>query len=162
MTQTPPPGWYTDPANGTGMRWWDGNAWSMHTQPVAPQPVGAQPVAQPVTAPQAYGTAPATYPPASQFGTPTYGQTQPGAPAPYTAWQPTPGRARSSNHYAFITFGVVALYLVLAAFAHIVFIGIVPILMSIRSFQAKESLAPVAIGAAVVSIVVSLTVLTGH
>lgn len=27
---TPPPGWYTDPNDPTGERWWDGSAWSAH------------------------------------------------------------------------------------------------------------------------------------
>jgi hypothetical protein len=41
----PPAGWYADPANQQQMRYWDGSAWTNHTQPspqVAPQP---QPVA---------------------------------------------------------------------------------------------------------------------
>jgi Protein of unknown function (DUF2510) len=33
----PEPGWYTDP-HGTGDRWWDGQAWTEHTQ-AAPAPV---------------------------------------------------------------------------------------------------------------------------
>jgi hypothetical protein len=65
MTQTPqtPAGWY--PANGVE-RWWDGNAWTDHTRPLA----GAvpPPAAAPYSAP-AYG---ATQP---------YGVVQPVAPA---------------------------------------------------------------------------------
>jgi hypothetical protein len=30
------PGWYPDPSGGTGVRWWDGNDWSSHTQSAAP------------------------------------------------------------------------------------------------------------------------------
>jgi hypothetical protein len=89
-------------------------------------------------------------------------QTHAGAPAPSTAWQPTAARPRSGNHYAFITFGVAVLYVVLAVESRFVFIGFVPILMSVRSFQAREKLAPVAAGAAVVAVVVSLAVLAGH
>ncbi|KJE22131.1 Scramblase/Protein of unknown function (DUF2510) [Frankia torreyi] len=33
MTQTVPPGWYTDPSGQHGSRWWDGNQWTEHTQP---------------------------------------------------------------------------------------------------------------------------------
>lgn len=38
MTQ-PTAGWYPDPANGQQKRWWDGAAWTEHTQaPPAPAP----------------------------------------------------------------------------------------------------------------------------
>jgi hypothetical protein len=149
MTQSPPPGWYTDPSNGTGMRWWDGTAWSMNTMPMPEPPAAAQPVAQPVTAaaPVAQGTPVATQPYGGYTVMPS------GSVGP---------QRRSANQYAFITFGVVALYVLLAITTGIVFIGIVPILMAVRSFQARESLAPVAIGAAVVSVVIAFTVLTGH
>ena len=32
-TSLPPPGWYRD-AQGHGLRWWDGGAWTSDTQPV--------------------------------------------------------------------------------------------------------------------------------
>ena len=73
--------------------------------------------------------------------------------------------ARSSstaNRYAFITFAIVALYLVIAFTSHIVVIGILPLGMSLRSKAANEPLAPIAIGAAVVAIVVAVLTLTGH
>ncbi len=39
MTQLlPPPGWYPDPAAGTGTRWWDGHGWTDHVQQAAPSP----------------------------------------------------------------------------------------------------------------------------
>ncbi len=39
MTQPPPPpGWYPDPAAGTGTRWWDGHGWTDHVQQAAPSP----------------------------------------------------------------------------------------------------------------------------
>uniref|UniRef100_UPI0021C088C5 DUF2510 domain-containing protein n=1 Tax=Frankia gtarii TaxID=2950102 RepID=UPI0021C088C5 len=37
MTQTVPPGWYADPSGQHGSRWWDGNQWTEHIQPAAPQ-----------------------------------------------------------------------------------------------------------------------------
>lgn len=44
---TPAPGWYPDP-EGSELRWWDGQQWSEHRQPVpaaspaaTPQPLGA-------------------------------------------------------------------------------------------------------------------------
>lgn len=48
--QSPPPGWYPDPAGGWGQRYWDGEAWG----PVAPPP--AQP---PPAPPRRSGVLPA-------------------------------------------------------------------------------------------------------
>ena len=39
------PGWYPDAQNGSIVRWWDGQAWTAHTQPMAPAaPAGGQPL----------------------------------------------------------------------------------------------------------------------
>jgi hypothetical protein len=129
---SPPAGWYPDPSGAPGTRWWDGLNWSEHTQRSS-EPV---PVA----------TAPVQ--------PPTYGVQTP-------AWSQNV-KSHSPNQFALITFGIVALYLVVAATTGIVFIGIVPILMSIRSLRRQEPLAPFAIGAAVVSLLVSVTVLAHH
>jgi len=51
-------------------------------------------------------------------------------------------------------------YLVLAAITHIVFIGILPVLLAVRALPRRETLAPVAIAAAVVAVTVAVTVLT--
>lgn len=90
MTQTPqtPAGWY--PANGVE-RWWDGNAWTEHTRPLA----GAVP--PPAAAP--YG--------APAYGAPAYGATQ-----PYGVVQPV---APAKSHLArnlLIVFGVLILLFV--------------------------------------------------
>src|SRR5690348_7095552 len=64
----PPAGWYADPATSEQMRYWDGSAWTQHTQP-NPQPVAPQPAPQPhvvPAAPQPYAAAPA-YQPAAAF-----------------------------------------------------------------------------------------------
>jgi hypothetical protein len=38
---TPGPGWFADPQDPTTLRWWDGQAWTAHTQPTAyTQPAG--------------------------------------------------------------------------------------------------------------------------
>jgi hypothetical protein len=55
----PEPGWYADPSGGPGVRWWDGNAWTAHTQPSAyvpsPQAPHAAQQMTPVTPGQAHG-----------------------------------------------------------------------------------------------------------
>jgi hypothetical protein len=84
MAQPPPPaGWYPDPAAADSMRWWDGSAWTAHTQPTPqaapphPQPVAAAP--QPYVTPQPYATAPpqqsyAAWPAQRQFPVTRYNQ----------------------------------------------------------------------------------------
>jgi hypothetical protein len=45
---TAPPGWFPDPANPGGHRWWDGAGWTEHCQPATPPPPAAE---QRLTAP---------------------------------------------------------------------------------------------------------------
>ncbi|MDK3257233.1 phospholipid scramblase-related protein [Blastococcus capsensis] len=45
MTQSPPPGWYPDPAGTAGTRWWDGQGW---TGSVQQAPAGPSLYDQPV------------------------------------------------------------------------------------------------------------------
>jgi len=45
---TPGPGWFADPQDPATLRWWDGQAWTSHTQPTAyTNPVGQAPSAVP-------------------------------------------------------------------------------------------------------------------
>jgi hypothetical protein len=69
---------------------------------------------------------------------------------------------RRDNHYAYVTLGFAALYIVLAVMTHVVLIGVVPVLMAVRSLRARESLAPIAMGVAVIAVVVSVVTLSGH
>jgi hypothetical protein len=89
MTETPqtPAGWY--PANGVE-RWWDGNAWTDHTRPLA----GAVP--PPAAAP--YG--------APAYGAPVYGATQ-----PYGVVQPVVQKSHLVRNLL-IVFGVLFLLFV--------------------------------------------------
>jgi hypothetical protein len=66
------------------------------------------------------------------------------------------------NRYALITMGVVALYIVIAVETRFVVIGILPLGLSLRSKRAGEPLAPIAIAAAVLAILVALVVVSGH
>jgi hypothetical protein len=86
-----------------------------------------------------------------------------GAPESYGA--PPAYRASTSTSYAtrnkrsLTAIGVTALYIVLAMAAHIVFIGILPVAMAIRAIRQKEQLAPFAVVAAVIAVILAFTAL---
>lgn len=153
MSDAPAPGWYADPQGVALYRWWDGAAWTASTAD------GQQSAQSPSPQPGFYGAAvnaaPAqtrAYAPAQ---TPTY-PTQFGQP-------PRAGvKQRSDNHYALITVGVVALYVLIAWKAHVYVLGILPVMMSIRSKQRNEPLAIVAILAAVAAVLVAILGITHH
>jgi Protein of unknown function (DUF2510) len=157
MTSQPPAGWYPDPADASGQRWWDGAAWSTSVAPGIPQPA----IPQPVGASTGYdGSVAGTTLPAAGA--------QPG-PSPYTyptamrgQVAPSGASVRSRNHYAFYALGVVAIYLVIAMTTRVVLFGIFPALLSYRSLRNREPLAPVAIGAAALAIIVSASLVFGH
>lgn len=48
----PGPGWHTDPADSTKLRWWNGQAWTDHTQMPSPPPA-EQELARPAYVPMA-------------------------------------------------------------------------------------------------------------
>jgi Protein of unknown function (DUF2510) len=144
VTSQAPAGWYPDPSGAPGQRWWDGQAWSITAPPVSP----------PVPVPSPYD---ASYP----------GAALPGAGAPYS-YQPTPqpapnrGFAQGGNRFALTTFAVVAVYILLAIETHFVVLGLFPLALSLRSRRAREPLAPLAIVAAALSIVVAGAIILGH
>jgi hypothetical protein len=65
------------------------------------------------------------------------------------------------NPKAVAAIAVAVGYILLAAATGIVLLGIVPVMLSIRSFQRGEKLAPVALAAAVVAVLFALSAL-GH
>jgi hypothetical protein len=48
MTDSTPPGWYEDPAERAGFRWWDGERWTQHRQGATEEPGNQQLSAVPV------------------------------------------------------------------------------------------------------------------
>jgi hypothetical protein len=134
---SPAPGWYPDPAQSGGTRWWDGQAW---TEQVAAPP-----------APPAWGQQPhggQQWAPAGQPG----GATAPAAPQ---SWL-------KRNTLSLATVGVVVLYLLLLAFAHIAVLGILPIVLAVRALRGKEPMAIPATVVAGLAFVLALYEFTGR
>jgi hypothetical protein len=129
---TPPPGWQPDPK-------------------LSSEPRSADAVAGPGARFAAYDApAAATTPkPIAWASDPTFG----------AAGQRT---LTQTNSTTFTAIFVVALYLVLAATTGVVLIGIFPAMLAYRGFQRREPLAALAVAAAAVAIVFSMTVLSGH
>jgi hypothetical protein len=133
MSQAPP-GWHPDPT-------------------LPPQPQSAELAAAPAGAGTQFAAcdAPAPAGDFNRFAS---------APNPTVATgEPTLTQRNSTTFTAVV---VVALYLVLAATTGIVLIGIFPAMLAFRAFQRREPLAALAVAAAAVAIVFSLTVLTHH
>jgi hypothetical protein len=150
-----PPGWHPDPHLPAGtLRWWDGANWTERTQSVQ----GAEP--SPPVAPAAADGAAGFVAYGAPSATPGFGEFTAGAGA---ALQQRPQRGLvERNPKTFTTIAVVFAYLVLASATGIVLIGIFPAILSVRAFQRREQLAPLAIASAAVAIVFSLSVLAHH
>ena len=130
----------------------------MQPQAVAPAWSGGSATITPNPGTPNYGTA--TYGTPS-YGTPSYGTANYGGAnyggSPYARAN---GTFAQRNRHSLTAIGVVALYVLLAMTTHFVLIGIVPVMLSIRAIKAKETLAPAAVAAAVIAVVVAFAALT--
>ncbi len=127
----PVAGWYADPTGSPVLRYWSGTAWTESTQPL-----------------------PGQAPPASPYGGQYGGPLGPNGSGPAPA--PTPSSFLARNKLMLITVAICAVYVLVATESRFVFFGILPVLMTVRSFQAREPLAIVAAAVAVLTIVYSV------
>ncbi|HMD44713.1 MAG TPA: hypothetical protein VKG43_01040 [Acidimicrobiales bacterium] len=94
--------------------------------------------------------------------------TAPGYPACPPASQPYGGAPGGQatfahrNQLSLTTLVVVALYILVAVSTHLAFIGILPVVLSIRAASRREPLAPLAVVGAVAALVVGITTLAHH
>lgn len=136
-TSAAPAGWHPDPANpGGALRWWNGITWTDHIQPATAAAPPQMPVAQ----------APVPYANYENF-------------APNYAARQVPRTFAQRNSLSLTAIAVVALYIVIALSTRVVFLGIFPVLLSVRAIRRKEVLAPFAVGAAVIAIGVAFLAL---
>ncbi|MCW2540320.1 MAG: hypothetical protein JWN95_2045 [Frankiales bacterium] len=203
MTQAAP-GWYSDPAGSSALRWWNGVQWTAdlrhvertdleasmaarpaavgtlpvsgresgyqenarqpnHYEPHEYQPNGAwengyQPNGDQPSGDQPNGYQPNGYQPAPYAPSPSAFSTQYPTHAAGQAMQVGFGKR---NKYALFTLAALIVYLAIGIVGHLVFIGLLPLLLASRSFRAKEKLAPLAAGAAAIAVLFSLLVLFG-
>jgi hypothetical protein len=119
--------------------------------------VGVQPGYGPTTPPPGSDEA---WGPAGRAG--GWGQAPAGGPPNATPWTgagPGGGVRRglwAGNRLSLIAGIVCVVYLLIAILTHFVLIGVAPLLLSVRALRARERLAPFALGASIVVIVVSI------
>ena len=132
------PGWYADPDNAAQLRWWDGAQWTPQAMPVP----GAGP---------AVGSG---YPPQTAYAP----RTAPSYPGGLRVASPKSFLARNVNSALAVAVAIV--YGVLAIFAHLVFLGIFPIILTVNAFRAKEPYATIALVVSVAAVVFGIFMLT--
>lgn len=152
------------------LRWWDGTRWTDDLHPTEGQQPGgggatggwSQSGAWSAPGPQQPPTG--AWPQAGPGGAPGYPVQPPG-------YQSYPSRrgfrrggmlagARGANTFSLTAIGFSIAYVALAIATGFVFLGIVPVISSVRAFQRGEKLAPLAAVAAGASVVAAILVIT--
>ena len=136
MYDAPVPGWYHDPTNPGAQRWWDGSQWG---DAVAPLPAAVYASAPMPAPPLGYAASPYVTPPMAR---------------PMQSYRST--SFGDSNRLSLITLAVAAAYLVAAVTIHLVLIGFIPISFALRANASKEPLRHVALGAAIVVVIIGV------
>lgn len=90
------------------------------------------------------------------------GRRGPMSPGPGSGGPGIGGTFAQRNSLSLVAIGVAALYVVVAVTSRFVFFGILPILMSIRAVRRREALAPFAVAAAVITLVIAIVVGSHH
>ena len=126
------PGWYADPDNAAQLRWWDGAQWTPQAMPVP----GAGPAVRSGYTPQPV---------------PSY-------PGGLRLAPPKSFLARNVNSALAVAVAIV--YGVLAIFAHLIFLGIFPIILTVNAFRAKEPYAAIALVISVAAVAFGIFMLT--
>jgi len=150
MSTAAPPGWHPDPSDPTALRWWDGTQWTSQTMP---SPGYAPPPGPPPVHPQAPPDLSQSYPggiPSAQV-----------YPARNGAQAHGNFGASSRGNSASLTAIISgAIYVAIALATPLVFFGIVPVLSTVRAFQRREKLAPLAAVVAAIAVGTSIYFLT--
>lgn len=159
---TTPPGWHPDPQARGQLRWWSGAGWTEHVRQLPPvaapsaaiAPIHAQPHIQ--TAAQ-HPVAAASPAPAPAVYQPTDPRTLHAARANVSDEIP-PKYGESmldQNSISLTGVGISIAYLLFALTTGFALAGIVPLMVAVRAFGAKEKLAPLALAAAASAIAVA-------
>jgi hypothetical protein len=67
-----------------------------------------------------------------------------------------------SNRTTFTAIAVVAAYILVAVTTRVVLLGIFPVLLSVRALRRGEKLAPLALVAALVAVLIAISALSHH
>jgi hypothetical protein len=156
------PGWYPDAGSGGQLRWWDGGSWG----PMSP---AVDAYGTSVVPPAGYSQ-PGTAAPSNQPYNPSGNNSQPYSPyssqpySPQGFGQPSTGASSAQTFFQRSRFSLIAvliagIYIAIAAASHVVLFGILPVLMTVRAFRAKEKLWPLAALASGAAIVIAFILL---